>query len=58
LPPQFVTCQDDGEAEHEARKLLAGRALEIWCGARKVGLLKLRLSDADSERVPRQRAVP
>ncbi len=39
-PPVVVICEDDGEAEHEARKMLDGHALEIWHGPRKVGTIK------------------
>ncbi len=39
-PPLVVTCEDDAEAEEQARKILHGSALEVWCGPRKVATLK------------------
>lgn len=39
-PPSIGIWKDDVEAQMNARALLGSRALEIWCGERKVATIK------------------
>lgn len=39
-PPSVGVWKDDDEAQRNARTLFSKRALEIWCGDRKVVTLK------------------
>ena len=38
--PSVGIWKDDSEAQTNARTLLGKRALEVWCGDRKVATLK------------------
>jgi hypothetical protein len=38
-PPQVVQCEDDDAALIEARKYMAGNAVEIWKDNKRVGLI-------------------
>src|ERR1700761_4179381 len=38
-PPQIVECRSDGDAAAKARLLLDRKTLEIWDGARRVGVV-------------------
>jgi len=38
-PPQVVKCADDDAALIEARNYVDGRAIEIWRGNKRVGLI-------------------
>jgi hypothetical protein len=39
-PPQIVECADDQEAVRQARQYLDTKPLEVWDGAKRVGILK------------------